>query len=188
MPGERLLTELWIRIDDAADADVVTDAIYAQADDSGVTINVFATGEQRERLETALDTMLLAVTALLAVAVLISIVGVSNTLTLSVIERTRESALLRALGFTRRQLRLSLAFEGLLLALISGVVGTALGIAFGWIGALTVIGDIMPVSLSLPPGQIGAIIVVAIACGLVASVLPARRAVRADPVVALADV
>jgi putative ABC transport system permease protein len=188
MPGERLLTELWIRIDDAADPDAVTDAIYAGADDSGVTINVFATGDQRERLETALDTMLLAVTALLAVAVLISIVGVSNTLTLSVIERTRESALLRALGFTRRQLRLSLAFEGLLLALISCVVGTALGIAFGWIGALTVIGDIMPVSLSLPPGQIGAIIVVAIACGLVASVLPTRRAVRADPVVALADV
>ncbi len=187
IPGERLLTELWVRVDDSADANAVTDAIYVQADQTGVTIDVMATDDYRVRLESALDSMLLAVTALLAVAVIISIVGVSNTLTLSVIERTRESALLRALGCTRRQLRLSLAVEGLLLALIGCVVGTALGIAFGWIGALTVIGDVMPVSLSLPPGQIGAIIVVAIACGLVASVLPARRAVRADPVAALAD-
>ncbi len=188
IPGERLLTELWLRVDDSADADAVTDAIYTQADEAGVTIDVLTTSDYRDTLESALDTMLLVVTALLAVAVLISIVGVSNTLTLSVIERTRESALLRALGFTRRQLRLSLAIEGLLLALISCVVGTVLGIAFGWIGALTVIGDVMPVSLSLPPGQISAIIVTAIACGLVASVLPARRAVRSDPVVALADV
>jgi putative ABC transport system permease protein len=188
LSGERSLTEVWLRVDDSADANAVTDAIYAQADESGVTIDVLATSDYRETLEDALDTMLMMVTVLLAVAVVISIVGVSNTLTLSVIERTRESALLRSLGFTRRQLRLCLAFEGLLLALISCVVGTTLGIAFGWIGALTVVGDAMSVSLSLPPGQIGAIIVAAIACGLIASVLPARRAVQADPVVALADV
>ena len=74
--------------------------------------------EQRQPLGAvaadALDAVLGVVLGLLGVAVLIALVGVSNTLSLSVIERTRESALLRAMGLTRGQLRRALAVEGLL--------------------------------------------------------------------------
>ena len=71
-------------------------------------------------------------------AVLIALVGVANTLSLSVIERTRESATLRAIGMTRGQLRRSLAVEALLLSLVSGVVGVVLGTLFGWLGSYMV--------------------------------------------------
>jgi putative ABC transport system permease protein len=141
----------------------------------------------RETITDALDALLLVVTGLLAVAMLVAVIGVGNTLTLSVIERTPESALLRALGFTRRQLRQSLAVEGALLAAIGTLLGIALGAVYGWIGAVTVVGDAWPVSLAFPFARIGLVAVVAIGCGLLASVLPSRRAATADPVAALAD-
>ena len=70
--------------------------------------------------------------ALLGLAILIALLGIANTLTLSVIERTRESALLRALGLTRGQLRLMLLAEALLMALMAVLLGAALGAGFGW--------------------------------------------------------
>lgn len=178
----------WLRLDDDADANRVLDTLYDLADAQGVTIDAGDTSDYRQTLTTALDTLLLVITGLLGVAVLIALVGVGNTLSLSVIERTRESALLRALGFTKRQLRQSLAIEGVALSLLGCLIGIVLGAGFGWIGAATVVGDAWPLALAFPWGRIGLVVFVAIACGLVASVLPARRAVRADPVVALADV
>lgn len=72
--------------------------------------------------------MMMFLVGLIAVAVLIALVGVANTLSLSVIERTRESATLRAIGMTRGQLRRSLAVEALLISLVSGIAGVLLGI------------------------------------------------------------
>ena len=178
---------LWIKLNDDGDRDGVKRALYDLADERGVTIEIGGLGGYRETLTSALDALVYVITALLGVAVLIAIIGVSNTLSLSVIERTRESALLRALGFTRRQLRQSLAMEGVLLAMIGSVIGIVLGTGFGWIGAITVVGDTWPVSLALPVTRIAIIVLVAIICGLVASILPARRAAQADPVVSLAD-
>lgn len=178
----------WVRLDDDVDADRVLDDIYDLADAQGLTIDAGDASGYRQTLSSALDALLLVITALLGVAVLIAVIGVGNTLSLSVIERTRESALLRALGFTRRQLRQALAIEGALLALVGTLIGIVLGTAFGWIGAMTLVGDSWPLALAFPLGRVALITVVALSCGLVASVLPARRGVRADPVVALADV
>jgi len=178
----------WLRLHDDADADQVLDAIYGLADAQGVTIDAGDTSSYRQTLTAALNVLLLVITGLLGVAVLIAIIGVGNTLSLSVIERTRESALLRALGFTKRQLQQSLAIEGVVLASIGTFIGIVLGTGFGWIGAATVVGDAWPLSLAFPLGRIGLVVAVAIVCGLMASILPARRAVRADPIVALADV
>ena len=143
---------------------------------------------QRAGYAQIIDTLLIVVVGLLGVAVVIALIGVANTLALSVVERRRENALLRALGLTRRQLRASLATEGVLLALVGALVGIILGLAFGWVGSsllLGVAGDAVP--LVVPWETIGIVIVVAIVSGVLASVLPARGAVKVPPVVALAS-
>ena len=76
----------------------------------------------------------IVIVGLLAIAVVIALVGIANTLGLSVLERGREHALLRALGVTRRQLRRMLATEAALLALVATVLGTVLGAVFAWAG------------------------------------------------------
>src|SRR5690606_40224871 len=77
---------------------------------------------------------------LLGLAIVIALFGIANTLTLSVVERTRESALLRALGLTRRQLRRMLSVEALVMAVIGAFTGVVLGVAFGW-AATNAMGD-----------------------------------------------
>ncbi|WP_214400964.1 FtsX-like permease family protein [Pseudonocardia lacus] len=138
---------------------------------------------------TALDRLLAMTTMLLAVAVLIALVGVGNTLGLSVLERTRESALLRALGLQRRQLRRMLAIEAALLSLAGTAVGIAIGTFFGWVGNHAVSGELNMANpqfaMSVP--QTLGVAVVAVAAGVLASVLPGRRAARATPVDALAE-
>jgi putative ABC transport system permease protein len=138
---------------------------------------------------TALDRLLAMTTMLLAVAVLIALVGVGNTLGLSVLERTRESALLRALGLQRRQLRGMLAIEAALLSLAGTAVGIAIGTFFGWIGNRAISGELNlenpQFAMSVP--QTLGVAAVAVAAGVLASVLPGRRAARATPVDALAE-
>lgn len=144
-----------------------------------------------------LSVLVAILTALLAVAVLIALVGVGNTLTLSVVERTRESALLRALGLQRGQLRLMLLMEALLITLAATLVGAVFGVFFGYVGAHSVVGQAMSdsdgrLSLTLRlavdwPQMLGLLAVLVVAAGL-ASVLPGRRAASAAPVEAMAEV
>jgi len=178
---------IWLRFANDADRDGVVNAAYDLADEHGVLLTSLNASDYRDTLETALDTMLLVVVGLLAVAIVISLIGVSNTLSLSVLERTRESALLRTLGFTRRQLRQTLAIEGVLLAAVGASIGIVLGVAYGWIGTITLVGNAYTPAIAVPWGRLGLVMLVALGCGLLASVLPARRAVSADPVVVLAD-
>jgi putative ABC transport system permease protein len=133
-----------------------------------------------------LNTLLLVVTGLLGVAVVIALIGVGNTLALSVVERRQENGLLRALGLTRGQLRGLLAWEAGLVAGVASVLGVVLGGVYGVSGAASVLGDQRVLVLSVPWLQVGAIVVVATVAGLLASVLPARRAARTAPVAAIA--
>lgn len=140
---------------------------------------------ERAMLDDAMATAILVLTALLGISVLIALVGVGNTLSLSVIERSRESALVRALGMTRGQLQAMLAVEGALLALGGTVLGLLLGTAYGIAGTAALISEVDLV-VAVPWGQLGLIALVALAAGVVASALPGRRAGRAAPSVALA--
>ena len=126
--------------------------------------------------------------ALLGVSVLIALVGVGNTLSLSVLERTRENALLRALGLTRRQLRGMLAIESLLMALVAAGLGIVLGLIYGWAGTAALMGAQVSagVQYAVPVGLLVTIALVATVAGLLASVLPARRAAKVAPAGALA--
>jgi len=135
-----------------------------------------------------LGTLVTLATALLAVAVLIAIVGIGNTLGLSVLERTRESALLRTLGLQRRQLHGMVAVEALLLAAVGAVVGIVLGIGYGIAGSLATVGSVGRATvIALPWGQLGVVLAMALAAGLLASLLPAVRSARVRPAVALAE-
>lgn len=134
------------------------------------------------------DVLLVIAIALLAVSVLIALVGVGNTLSLSVLERTRENALLRALGITRRQLRGMLAAESLLMATVAAGLGIVLGLVYGWTGTAALMGGQADrLAYDAPVKQLATVALVAAAAGLLASVLPARRAAKVAPAAALAD-
>ena len=147
------------------------------------------TGPIAERIVWAkmIDSMMMLLVGLIAVAVLIALVGVANTLSLSVIERTRESATLRAIGMTRGQLRASLAIEALLISVVSGLAGILLGTLFGWLGAYVVFSLYGTVAFPFEWGINGIVLAVAAVAALLASIAPARRAVRVPPVEALAE-
>lgn len=132
-----------------------------------------------------LEIMTNVATALLAVAAVIAIVGIANTLALSVIERNRESALMRALGLQRGQLRTMVCVESVLLGLIGSLTGVVLGIVFGLAGAYAAVGETGFV-VGIPWVWLGTFIAVGVIGGLVAGLLPAIRATRVQPVRALA--
>jgi putative ABC transport system permease protein len=177
----------WLKLDDGLDAQAVADVRSRITDATGIVeYQVTGAAIERASYNQIIDVMLLIVTALLAVAVLIALIGVANTLSLSVLERRRENSLLRALGLTRAQLRGMLALESVLIAGVAALLGSGLGILYGWLGAQSALGGIAPVDPSVPVAQIGAVIGVAVAAGLLASVLPAHRAARLSPVAGLA--
>ena len=165
--------------------DVFTNVQNVFSASAGVTV----TGPVAERTqwETMINGMMALLVGLIAVAVLIALVGVANTLSLSVIERTRESATLRAIGMTRGQLRRSLAVEALLLSLVSGVVGVVLGTLFGWLGSYMVFSLYGDTVFPFEWATNGVVLGVAALAALLASVAPARRAVKTPPVEALAE-
>ena len=142
-------------------------------------------------LVTVLDALVKILTALLAMALLIALVGIANTLSLSVLERRRENGLLRALGLGRGALRLTIVWEALTLALVAVGLGLGLGLAYAWIGTRAVFsgstnGAVRTV-FTVPVGQTLLLVAVAVAAGLLASVLPARRAARTAPAAVLAE-
>lgn len=160
-----------------------TDAVNAAAADHPA-LQVSSVAAMKSEFEAMLNTLFLVVLALLGLAVVIAVFGVANTLALSVLERRRESALLRALGLTRPQLRRMLAVEAVLIAVVGGALGVALGLLFGWAaGSSTLMGLVF----SPPVAEIAGLLAVAVVAGLLASVLPARRASRVSITAELAD-
>lgn len=169
----------------ASAVDIITKAQTAIGESAGSSLS----GPIAERVQwnQIVDTMLALLIALLAVAVLIALIGVANTLSLSVIERTRESATLRAIGMTRGQLRWSLAVESLVISLVAGIAGEILGIAFGWVGSYMVL-SLYSDTAFISDWKLNLIVlVVAAVAALLASLFPARRAVKTPPVEALAE-
>ena len=181
--------QIWLRLDDDLDSAAVgrtVDDITDVAGQAVPTAEVTGIVALRAALNDILDTLLLVVTALLGVAVVIALIGVGNTLALSVIERRQENGLMRALGLTRGQLRGLLAWEALLVAGVAAVLGIVAGAAYGLAGTAAILGQVGDVVLDIPWLQIAAVVAIATAAGVLASVLPARRAARISPVAAIA--
>jgi len=183
-----IVRAVWGKIDSrAAPNEVIAKVNKAVAPFTGVDVS--GSGAERAATADVLNTLITVALALLAVAVVIAVVGIGNTLGLSVVERTQESALLRALGLRRAQLRFMLAIEAALLALVAAAVGTFFGIFFGWAAVAATFGQAgRSAVLSVPTGQLLLVCAAAILAGVLASVLPGRSAARTTPVQALVEV
>ena len=124
------------------------------------------------------DQILLMLYALLAMSVTISIFGIVNTLVLSVYERTREIGMLRAIGTSRRQMRRIVRYESVITAVIGGTLGTAVGVLFGYV--VTKQFGNLGLVFAVPYAQLVVFVVLAGVVGVLAAVLPARRAANLD--------
>ncbi|MGW5422506.1 ABC transporter permease [Streptomyces sp. NPDC003943] len=143
--------------------------------------------EYAESSAAGIDMMLTLVYALLALAVLIALLGIANTLTLAVHERTRELGLLRAVGQTRRQLRAMVRWESVLVAAFGTAGGLVLGAFLGWVLVRASDGaSDSTFAFALPPVRLAVVALVGLAAGAVAGWRPARRAARLDVLRAIA--
>lgn len=142
-------------------------------------------GEFKEAQSGMINQLLGLIYALLGLAVLIAVLGIANTLALSIFERTRELGLLRAVGMTRSQLKTTVRWESVLIALFGTGLGVAIGIAFG-ASIILSLADEGIGSVSVPGGQLFVIAVLAALCGVLAAVFPARRASKLDVLGAIA--
>lgn len=149
-------------------------------------VRVMDAGELIENRSSQVNQLLNVIYALLGLAVVISILGIVNTLGLAVVERTREIGLLRAIALTRGQLRMMITLESVVIALLGSVLGITLGVIFG--AALQrVLADSGLTSLTIPWGRLLTFLVVAALVGVLAAVWPARRAARLNVLDAIAQ-
>ena len=129
-----------------------------------------------------IDQVLLLIYALLAMAIIVSLFGIVNTLVLSIAERTREIGLLRAIGMSRRQVRRMIRYEAIITAQIGAVIGLVLGIVL----SILVTRAIDDFQLSIPIGTLIALLIATAIAGVFAAILPARRASKLDVLESLA--
>ena len=161
---------------DAVGEDAARAAILgAAADYPQVTVRSRA--EFRDAQSDQIDQALIIVNVFLGLSLVIAVLGIVATLALSVVERTRELGLLRAVGMTRVQMRRMVCWEGLVVATFGGILGTVLGVAFGVLAA-DIIPDSVVSTLSIPVGQIFVYLIVAALAGLASGILPAIWAGR----------
>ena len=178
--------EIWIRTQGDRDAALLLDDIrqaVGEHDDMAMSGGLTQKRIWGERI----DSLLAIMVALLGVAVIIALIGVSNTLMMSVLERRRETATLRAIGMSSVQVRRSLGVEACMIALGASLAGMVLGTLFGWIGAYQVFVPLGSVTFTVPWSAFALILPVALLAAVVASVLPAREAVKVSPIEALSD-
>ncbi len=135
--------------------------------------------EVREEARAQVNGVLNGLTVLLFLAVIIAVIGIINTLALSVFERTREIGLLRAVGMVRQQARAMIRWEAVIVSVFGALLGIVVGIFFGWsmVKALASAGIS---EFDLPVGQLVGYVVAAGIAGVIAAILPARRAARLD--------
>ncbi|MEV6755170.1 FtsX-like permease family protein [Streptomyces sp. NPDC051214] len=144
-------------------------------------------GEYAQSAAGGIDMMLTLVYALLALAVLIALLGIANTLTLAVHERTRELGLLRAVGQTRAQLRAMVRWESVLVAAFGTAGGLVLGGFLGWVLVKASDGATSSAfAFAVPPVQLTVVVLVGLTAGALAGLRPARRAARLDVLRAIA--
>jgi len=169
---------VYVTADPGADRAALAAALnQVVADLPTVSVNDQAqfAAEQRKPI----DRLLFIVYALLGLAVVIAVLGIVNTLALSVIERIREIGLLRAVGLSRRQLRTMLRLEAVAIALLGAVLGVVVGLAFALALQRSLADDGLDV-LAVPGTQLVGFVLVAGVVGVLAALWPGRRAARLD--------
>lgn len=180
-------TGIIVKVDSAVAGSQINDLVTEISDITGVESSMIDGGVVMKSMFTQIiDVLLTIVSALLAVAVLIALIGVANTLSLSVLERTRENSLLRALGLKKKQLRSMLATEAVLIGGVAALLGMILGVAYGLLGAQSALASMGTLTYSIPWWQLAAVLAISVIAALLASITPGRRAAKLSPVEGLA--
>lgn len=166
-----------LSINAADGADV--DEVQAALDDVVADIPIVTVQDKEgfsELIKAQVNQLLFLIYGLLALAVIIAVIGIVNTLGLSVIERTREVGLLRAVGLSRRRLRRMITLESIAIAVLGAVLGLVVGLLIG-IALRESLSEDLTV-LSLPLGSLAVFLVIAVVFGVLAAIVPAIRASR----------
>ena len=176
--------QVLVGLDEGAKADVVQKDIDKLTGSAFPTIEVRSQQEFKDFIGEEINRLLGVVYALLALAVIVSLFGIVNTLALSIHERTRELGLMRAVGMSRRQVRRVIRWESVITAAIGAVLGSVLGVLFALIMSRPLADE--GFVLSIPVGTLVVLLLLALLAGIVAAIGPARRASRLDVLDALA--
>lgn len=166
---------LSVNVDEGADVE----AVHEELDEVVEALPIVAVQDKdqfAESISAQVNQLLYMIYGLLALAVVIAVIGIVNTLGLSVLERTREIGLLRAVGLSRRKLRRMITLESVAIALLGAVLGLAVGLLIGVLMRQSLSDDLTELALPIPSLII--FLVVAVVFGVLAAIVPAIRASR----------
>jgi putative ABC transport system permease protein len=149
-------------------------------------VDINSRSEFVDMQEGTVDQFVAGLVALLILSEIIAVLGIINTLLLSVYERTRELGLLRVVGMSRTQVRRMVRGESIIIAVIGGIIGLGLGIFWGW-AFTTALREQGLNRFDVPPLQVAAFLVFSVIAGMLAAALPAWRASRMDVLEAIAE-
>ena len=177
-------TSISILLEHGADPGTVKDDLDDAASDVPI-VAVYDKEEFSDSIRDQVNQLLYIIYGLLALAIVIAVFGIVNTLGLSVIERTREVGLLRAIGMSRSRLRRMITLESVAIAVLGAVLGLGLGLVIGVTLRETLKNDLS--SLALPLSQLVVFLVIAVVVGVLAAVVPSIRASRMNVLEAIAE-
>jgi len=183
-PQQRLSAGMFVVGDEGVDQAQLGDDVEAAVEPFKVI-----TVDDRESFSASLsqqvDVLLGILYGLIALAVVISVLGIVNTLGLSVVERRREIGMLRAVGMMRSQVRRAIYVESVLISVYGAVLGLLVGVLFGWLFTKSLADDGLEIAV-VPWGQALLFLVVAAVVGVLAALWPGHRAARTRPLEAIA--
>lgn len=182
-PSNWFTQTLFVTFAEGADADALYERISGEAASYGV-LQAMTPTEYQVSAAAQIDQLLAVVYALLALSVVIAVLGIINTLSLSIMERTHEFGMLRAVGMQRGQVRRMIALESIWIAVLGAAAGIATGVWLGWCLVRTQEGQGIE-RWAIPWEQLAVVLVVAVLVGIIAALWPARRAARTSPLAAV---
>jgi putative ABC transport system permease protein len=183
--GEAQDVQLAVKARSAAAAPALERRVQALVDRRYPQLELLSTTDLKRQVERQIDQQFGLFNAMVGIAIIVSILGVVNTLAMSVIERTREIGVLRALGSSRLLVRLTMLHESLLITVSGAIAGVATGALIGisWTRGLD---SLLPgFSVRFPVSTVLLVVVASIVLGVIAAIVPARRAARLQPIQAV---
>lgn len=175
----------YIRVDDGADVKAVQDAVAKKLKDH-LIVRVDTREESGNALAASFDVMLNILYGLLGLAVIISVLGIINTLALSITERRQEIGMLRAVGMSRRQVRTMVRIEAVATAINGALAGIIMGLGLGWAFLSTLSGEGLD-RIVVPWSQVIVMLIAATLIGVLSAAWPAHRAAATPPLAAITD-
>ena len=168
-----------VKLDPDADLDSTQTAIEDTLKKQDYpTVDVLNQGELKDQQKQTINGLLAMIYVLLALAVVVSLVGIVVTLILSIYERTRELGMLRAIGMSRRQVKRMVRYEAVITAVIGAITGLIVGVVFAFLIGIPLSGD--GFELSYPIGTLIVILILTALAGVLAAIYPARKAAKLD--------